>query len=193
MSTYSVLNIKVDEGLYFTPGPTAGYVLTISTNGSTYWSAGGAGAVGATGATGPQGIQGPTGSTGSQGIQGPTGSTGSTGNTGATGPAPTDLKTFQELTDASTITWTYTSGYNAYVTINSATRTLAITGVTNGDYGTLKVIQGSTGSYKITTWPTPSKFVGGTYSFTTTGGGIDIYTFVHDGVNYLWNYGKSYS
>lgn len=181
MSTYSVLNIKVDEGLYFTPGPTQGYVLTISTDGSTYWSAGGAGA------------QGPTGATGAAGSNGTNGTNGATGATGATGPAPTDSKTFQTLTDASTITWTYTSGYNAEVTINSATRTLAITGATNGDYGTLKVIQGSTGSYKITTWPSTSKFPSGTYSFTTTGGAIDIYTFVYDGTNYLWNYAKSFS
>ena len=43
MATYSVYNIKVDNQLSFTPGPTAGYVLAIDANGNTYWSAGSSG------------------------------------------------------------------------------------------------------------------------------------------------------
>ena len=77
--TYSVYNIKVDNGVYFTPGPTAGYVLAINTDGSTYWTGGLAGG-GSTGPTGPQGPTGPAGATGpqgEQGIQGPTGPAGS--------------------------------------------------------------------------------------------------------------------
>lgn len=41
--TYSVYNIKVDNGLYFNPGPTAGYVLGINADGSTSWVQGGSG------------------------------------------------------------------------------------------------------------------------------------------------------
>ena len=145
MSTYSVYNIKVDSGLYFTPGPTAGHVLAIAADGSTYWSQ----------------------------------------------RATADTKTFQTLTDDTTIGWTYSLGYNAVVTLG-ATRSLTITGATNGDYGTLKIVQGNTGS-TITTWPTPSKFVGGTYSLSTPNGSIDVFTFVHDGTSFLWNYGKLYS
>jgi hypothetical protein len=43
MSTYSVYNIKIDNNLSFPSGVTAGYVLAINSNGSTYWAAGGAG------------------------------------------------------------------------------------------------------------------------------------------------------
>lgn len=43
MATYSVYNIKVDNGLYFNPGPTAGYVLGINSDGSTSWVQGGGG------------------------------------------------------------------------------------------------------------------------------------------------------
>lgn len=35
--TYSVYDIKIDNGLYFTPGPTAGFVLGINGDGSTSW------------------------------------------------------------------------------------------------------------------------------------------------------------
>ena len=35
--TYSVYNIKVDNELTFTPGPTAGSVLSINEDGTTEW------------------------------------------------------------------------------------------------------------------------------------------------------------
>ena len=38
MATYSVYKLKIDDSLYFTPGPTAGYVLAIAADGSTYWT-----------------------------------------------------------------------------------------------------------------------------------------------------------
>jgi hypothetical protein len=36
--TYSVFDIKIDNSLSFTPGPTAGYILTINSDGSIYWT-----------------------------------------------------------------------------------------------------------------------------------------------------------
>jgi hypothetical protein len=69
--TYSVYDIKIDNSLAFTAGPTAGWVLAIESDGSTTWSEGGFGATGATGATGPEGPIGP---------EGPTGATGATGS-----------------------------------------------------------------------------------------------------------------
>lgn len=73
MSTYSVYNIKIDNQLSFTPGPTAGYVLAIGADGVAYW-------VGNV-----SGVTGPTGSQGIQGIQGATGTNGANGATGADG------------------------------------------------------------------------------------------------------------
>lgn len=35
--TYSVYNIKIDNQLIFTAGPTAGYILAINSDGSIYW------------------------------------------------------------------------------------------------------------------------------------------------------------
>lgn len=104
-------------------------------------------------------------------------------------------QSFQTITHipGSTATWSMTNGFNAKMTINSSTASLAITGATNGDSGNLIVIQGATGSYKITSWPANSKFVGGTYSFTTTGTASDIYSFLYDGTTFFWNYGKGYA
>jgi hypothetical protein len=119
MSTYSVYNIKIDNSLAFTPGPTAGWVLAINTDGSTYWTNAVSGSGGGTGATGP------TGPAGANGTNGAAGATGATGATGPAGSSPTDNKTFQTLTDASTISWTYSSGYNAKVTLVGTNRTLS--------------------------------------------------------------------
>ena len=242
--TYSVYNIKIEDSILFTPGPTAGYVLAIDANGLGYWSQPGSPDAGATGPTGPQGPAGADGATGPTGSAGATGSSGVTQSlfevyleagttasylttetnwpTGATygGTAISgtyqgqkyysgdflyeavddnswvryelDRKTaFQTLTDASTITWNYKLGYNAKVTIAGA-RSLSITGATSGDYGTLIVTHGSTGSYRIN-FGANDKFASATYSFSTTGTQSDIFTFVYDGSNYWWNYNKTFS
>lgn len=177
MATYSVYDIKIDNTIAFAPGVTAGYVLTTRLDGTTYWSLGGSGAVGATGATGPQGN---------------TGATGATGNTGATGTfaySSTPLL----LADGATISWSLTQSVNAYVTING-NRALTISGATSGDYGTLRIIQNATGSNRINTWPTGSKFPSGTYSFSTTANSYDLFSFYLDSSgNYNWVFNKTFS
>jgi len=77
--TYSVYNIKVDNELSFTPGPTAGWVLAIQSDGSTYWSEGGFGATGATGADGTSGTSGTSGESGTSGVDGSSGTSGTSG------------------------------------------------------------------------------------------------------------------
>jgi len=103
-------------------------------------------------------------------------------------------KAFQTLTDGATITWTFGSGYNAMVTLGG-NRTLAISGATAGDYGTLIVTQDGTGSRTLTL-PAGSKVIGGgagAITLTTTAGAVDIISFVYNGTSYLWNYGKNYN
>lgn len=130
-----------------------------------------------TGPQGPIGIQGPTGSTGSQGV---------IGNTGYGLGTPAALA----LTDAATISWVYTSGYSAYVTLN-ANRNFSITGVTAGDYGTLLVTQNATGSFRIN-FPTAYKFPSSTYSFTPAANKTDIYGFYYNGTTFYWTYNLNY-
>ena len=61
MATYSVNNIKIDNGLFFTPGPTAGYVLSINSSGSTTWITPQSGSSGASGSSGTSGVNGQNG------------------------------------------------------------------------------------------------------------------------------------
>jgi hypothetical protein len=69
-----------------------------------------------------------------------------------------------------------------------------IIGATNGDSGVLIVTQGPTSSgNRINTWPSTSKFQFGTYSFSTVGTQSDVFTWIYDGTNYYWNYGRNFS
>lgn len=103
-----------------------------------------------------------------------------------------DRKTpFQTLSDAATITWNYSNGYNAKVTLGGD-RSLSITNASNGDYGTLIVTQDATGG-RVINFGANDKFADGTYSFSSTGTQSDIFTWVYDGTNYYWNYNKNFS
>ena len=95
------------------------------------------------------------------------------------------------LTDASTITWNYLSGFNAQVSIGAAGRTLNVTGMTAGDYGTLLITQGVAGS-TITNFPSGSKFPGNTYSFSTLVNRSDLYGFYYNGSNFYWTFNLNY-
>jgi hypothetical protein len=246
-STYSIYDVKIDNSLAFTPGPTAGWVLAIDADGLSYWSAPGspdAGATGPTGATGPQGEVGPTGPAGVDGATGATGASGVTQSlfevyltagttasylieeanwpTGATygGTAISgtyqgqmyaegdflytavadnewvrwelDRKTpFLTLSDAATITWNYKLGYNAKVTLTGTDRNISITNVSNGDYGTLFVIQDSVTASRIN-FGANDKFASATYSFSGTAS-TDIFTWLYDGTDFYWNYNKDFN
>ena len=100
-------------------------------------------------------------------------------------------KTPQVLVDGATVSWNYSSGYNAEVTING-NRALTITGATAGDYGTFKIIQGSSSNYVINFATASNKFPSATYSFSTTQGRWDIYGFYYDGTYFNWSFNKNY-
>jgi len=92
------------------------------------------------------------------------------------------------LTYASTITWNVGDYYNAQVTLTGSA-TLSVTGLQPGCYGTLKVIQGGSGSYTLTL-PSSSKVSGGgagVITLSTSVGAIDVIGFYYDGTNLLWN------
>lgn len=101
-------------------------------------------------------------------------------------------KSFQTLTDGGTVTWTYTSGYNASLTI-AGNRTLAVTGDADGDYGTLIITQDASGNRNITV-PAGDKLLDGTGTGTTidltdTGAAIDIISYVKRGSVRYWTKG----
>lgn len=106
----------------------------------------------------------------------------------------------QTLTDASTTTWNCASGYNAILTATSAvgnSRTLSITNVASGSYGSLTFIQDGTGNRTITL-PANSKVVGNwgsgtTINTSTTANATDILTFYYNGSTFFWNLGRNYN
>jgi hypothetical protein len=83
--TYSVNNIRIDNTLLFGTGATAGYVLAVNPDGSTYWSSPQSGSSGASGTSGTSGSSGTSGINGTIGSNGVSGSNGSSGTSGVNG------------------------------------------------------------------------------------------------------------
>ncbi len=97
-----------------------------------------------------------------------------------------DILTYQKpkiLTDGTTITWNIRENYNAEITLQGS-RILAISNLTPGDYGLLKVIQGS-GS-NLLTLPSSSYASGGSLTLSTTAASIDLLSFYYDGTKLFW-------
>lgn len=90
------------------------------------------------------------------------------------------------LTDGATITWNTNNGRNASITLGGTGRTLTITNPVAGTRYTLKIVQDATGGRTITTWPSGTKWVGGTApTLTSSANGIDIISLYYDGTNYF--------
>jgi hypothetical protein len=105
------------------------------------------------------------------------------------------LKTPITLTDAATVSWNYSLGYNASVTL-AGNRTLSISNATAGDYGTIKVIQDATGSRTLTL-PSNSRVnsywgVGTAINLSTAPASVDILNWYYDGTNFYWTLGRNY-
>lgn len=93
--------------------------------------------------------------------------------------------TIQTLTDGATTTWNANNGCQAIWTIGGVGRTLTITNPIAGSFYTLKLIQGTGGSNTITTYPTNTKWSGGSApTLSTSAGAVDIISFWYDGTNY---------
>lgn len=102
---------------------------------------------------------------------------------------------FITLTYAATTYWGYDLGSNAEVTLNGNT-ILSITGVSDGDYGTIIVTQDGPGNRSLSFGASPNKVVnggGGTVLLTSTGGAVDILSFVYRGSTFYWTVGYNYS
>ena len=104
-----------------------------------------------------------------------------------TTPSSGPSKTPQTLTPGTT-TWAIGSGYNAILNNNTAT-TLSITGVADGDTGTLIVNNSGGGTIS---WPSLSVWPGGTPP-TLTASGTDIFSFIYVFPTYYWSYGQDFS
>lgn len=100
----------------------------------------------------------------------------------ALGGSVGDLFTVQTLTPSGSITWDVSLGINAQCTIATTGITLAMTNMVAGHTYTFRIIQGSGGSKTITTWPSGTKWAGGSFAgLSTAAGAIDIVVFYYDG------------
>jgi len=100
---------------------------------------------------------------------------------------------------ATNITWDYSNGYNAKVTLSGAPAAVRVldepTNVSSGDYGTLMVVQDVVGT-KTLTLPASFKVVnGGTgaITITATPNAIDVISWVYDGTNFLVSFGLNFT
>lgn len=119
---------------------------------------------------------------------------------GVTAPLQSQLDSissaFQTLTDAATVVWDVAGKRtgNAQVTL-AADRVLDIQNAADGYSGILKVVQGAGGSHTLGL-PSGSKVVdggSGLISLSTSAGAIDFLSFLFDGTNYFWSYGKNFT
>jgi hypothetical protein len=106
---------------------------------------------------------------------------------------------FQVLTDAATIVWGVDISLNAVVTLGD-NRALSITGLTDGDSGTLIVKQDGTGGRTLSLASTPGthKIVnggGGTIILSENANSEDIISFLYytGTTTFYWNVGYNYN
>ncbi len=100
----------------------------------------------------------------------------------------------QVLTDGASVVWDMKKGYNATVTLGG-NRTLVVAGLTNGDYGTITIVQDNAGNRTLTL-PSNSKVSGGgagSITLSTAGGSIDMCTFYYDGTTLYWNLATNFT
>jgi len=103
-------------------------------------------------------------------------------------------QTFQTLTDTATISWDYSLGANAVVTLGG-NRALSITNISDGDYGTIIIIQDGAGNRTLSL-PATSKVInggGGSILLTSTASAQDILSFVYKASTFYWTAGYDYS
>jgi len=91
--------------------------------------------------------------------------------------------------------WDYSLGYNAELLLDDATTDLQISNVSEGSYGTLKVIQDSTGG-RLMVFPAGSVMQGGTASLDFSAQGASTYvllSFYYDGTTFYWTFGEAWA
>ena len=119
--------------------------------------------------------------------------------TGITGGSSIDP--YYNSGSGSTITWDVSGQSTNYEATLTATTTLNLTGVTNGDYGTIILTQDSVGSRTITLGTvnglsTTHRVVnggGGVAILTSNASATDILTFTYNGSIMYWTVGNDYT
>jgi hypothetical protein len=106
-----------------------------------------------------------------------------------------EIKAFQTLTDAANISWDYALGYNAEVTLTASRILDEPTNVSDGDYGTLVIVQDGFGNHTLTL-PASFKVVnGGSGAITLSQPqySIDSISWVKRGADFLVTIGVNFN
>jgi hypothetical protein len=104
------------------------------------------------------------------------------------------IKAFQTLTDAANIAWDYALGYNAEVTLTASRILDEPTNVSDGDYGTLVIVQDGVGSHTLTL-PASFKVVNGgagAITLSTAANSVDSISWVKKGTDFLVSVGLNF-
>tara|TARA_R100001463_G_scaffold114315_2_gene169525 strand:+ start:6500 stop:7270 length:771 start_codon:yes stop_codon:yes gene_type:complete len=102
---------------------------------------------------------------------------------------------FQTLTDGASISWDYSLGYNAKVTLAGNRALAEPTNTSDGDYGTLVVTQDATGSRTLSL-PASFKVVNGgsgAVTLSTAANSVDSISWVKNGSDFLVTLGLNFS
>jgi hypothetical protein len=105
------------------------------------------------------------------------------------------IKSFQTLTDAANISWDYSLGYNAEVTLTASRILDAPTNTADGDYGTLVIVQDGVGSHTLTL-PASFKVVNGgagAITLSTAANSIDSISWVKKEGDFLVTFGLNFN
>ncbi len=109
--------------------------------------------------------------------------------------AAADLKDVITVPYATDSIWDYSLGYNAELLLEDATTDLQISNVTEGSYGTLKVIQDGTGN-RLLVFPAGSVMQGGTSTLdfsAQSAGSYVLLSFYYDGTSFYWTFGETWA
>tara|TARA_R110001606_G_scaffold339250_1_gene487305 strand:+ start:521 stop:991 length:471 start_codon:yes stop_codon:yes gene_type:complete len=108
--------------------------------------------------------------------------------------ASVQSKAFIGLIGSTTISWDYSLGYNAQITMSSDRTLLEPTNVSDGDYGTLVITQNVVGGWGLTL-PASFKVVnggGGAITLSTAANSIDTISWVKKGSDFLVSVGLNF-
>jgi hypothetical protein len=104
-------------------------------------------------------------------------------------------KAFIGLIGSTTISWDYSLGYNAQITMSFDRTLTEPTNVDDGDYGTLVITQDATGGWALGL-PASFKVVnggGGAITLSTAANSVDSISWVKKGTDFLVTLGLNFS
>jgi len=116
--------------------------------------------------------------------------------TGSTSSGGVSIDPYNNVGNASTLTWDVSGVSTNYEITLTANTSLTMTNVRNGDYGTLIIHQDNSGNRELT-FAAGTNYVvnggGGAPTLTTDAFAIDILSFTYNGNSFFWTVGNDYT